>query len=192
MCAGNVNVKSEHMSTLRNIYKKEIIPKLMVELGIKNPMAVPKLVKIVINSGIGEALKEKKTMESMQTQLSVITGQRPQVTRAKKAISTFKLRAGDAIGLKATLRGNRMYNFFTKLVSMALPRVRDFRGVSHKGFDGKGNYTLGLAEQTIFPELDYSMVDKVRGFEVTFVTDAKNNEKGKALLKALGMPFEKE
>jgi len=164
----------------------------MVELGIKNPMAVPKLVKIVINSGIGEALKEKKTMESMQTQLSVITGQRPQVTRAKKAISTFKLRAGDAIGLKATLRGNRMYNFFTKLVSMALPRVRDFRGVSHKGFDGKGNYTLGLAEQTIFPELDYSMVDKVRGFEVTFVTDAKNNEKGKALLKALGMPFEKE
>lgn len=180
------------MSKLKLTYTKDIMPKLKKELGIQNIMAVPRLMKIVINCGMGEALKDKKTMESMSQQLAVITGQKPQITRAKKAISTFKLRAGDAIGLKVTLRGERMYEFFTKLVSMALPRVRDFRGVPRKGFDKKGNYTLGITEQTIFPDLEYSMVDKVRGFEVTFVTSAHSDKEGLALIEAMGIPFEKE
>lgn len=164
----------------------------MKDLKIKNPMAVPKLAKIVINVGLGEAIADKKVMEKMMAQLSVIAGQKPQITRAKRAISTFKLRAGDAIGLKATLRGKRMYDFLTKLVTIALPRVRDFRGISAAGFDGRGNYTMGISEQTIFPELEYGMVDKVRGFEVTFVTTAEKDGDAKMLLTLLGMPFEKE
>lgn len=164
---------------------------LMKELGITNPMAVPKLSKIVVNCGMGEALKEKKALESMSAQLAVITGQKPMVTRAKRAISTFKLRAGDAIGLKVTLRGRRMYDFFTKLVTIAIPRVRDFRGVSNTGFDGHGSYTLGISEQSIFPELEYALVDKTRGFEVTFVTSAHTSEHAKKLLTLLGMPFAK-
>ena len=155
-------------------------------------MAVPKVVKIVINCGLGEALKDKKIIESVSTQLSIITGQKPQITRAKRAISTFKLRAGDAIGLKATLRGKRMYDFLTKLITIALPRVRDFRGISDRGFDGRGNYTLGIAEQTIFPELDYKLIDKIRGFEITFVTNTRDDTSAKALLELLGLPFAKE
>lgn len=155
-------------------------------------MAVPKLVKIVVNCGLGEALGDKKVMEKMSEQLAMITGQKPQITRSRRAISTFKLRAGDAIGLRVTLRGERMYDFMLKFFGIALPRVRDFRGISKKGFDGRGNYTLGLREQTIFPELEYSMVDKVRGFEITFVTSAGNDEDGKTLLTLLGLPFEKE
>lgn len=181
-----------NMSTLQETYKKEIIPKLMTEFGIINIMAAPKLVKIVVNSGLGEALKDKKVIDHMVAQLSVIAGQKPQVTRAKRAISTFKLRAGDAIGLKVTLRGTRMYDFLKKLIAIALPRVRDFRGLPNNGFDGHGNYTMGINDQTIFSELDYQLIDKVRGFEVTFVTSAENDHHAKRLLELLGMPFEKE
>jgi large subunit ribosomal protein L5 len=181
------------MSTLQRTYQKEIVQKLTADLGITNRMAVPKLVKIVINCGIGaEALKDKKIIEKVASQLAVISGQKPQITRAHKAISTFKLRAGDPVGLRITLRGSRMYDFFTRLVSVAIPRVRDFRGVTRKALDGHGNYTLGIAEQTIFPELEYTMVDKTRGFEITIVTTAKDNVQAIALLSALGMPFEKE
>lgn len=176
---------------LQEEYQKEVLPKLKAELGIANPMALPRLVKIVVNCGIGEALKDKKVLEKMSAQLSLITGQKPQIRVAKKAISTFKLRAGDPIGLRLTLRGRRMYDFLTRLVRIALPRVRDFRGVPSRGFDGSGNYTLGISEQTIFPELPYAMVDRVRGFAVTFVTTAQRNEDAKRLLELLGMPFEK-
>lgn len=185
--------KNITMSTLRDTYTSEIVPKLMTELGIVNHMATPRLVKIVINCGIGaEAQKDKKIIDKVREQLSVITGQRPQITRAKQAISSFKLREGDPVGLRVTLRGNRMYDFLTRLVALALPRVRDFRGIARKGFDGKGNYTLGISEQTIFSELEYGMIDRIRGFEITFVTTAKDNRQGLALLTALGMPFEKE
>lgn len=177
---------------LREQYKKEIVPKLASELTVVNPMAVPKLVKVVINCGMGEALKDKKVLDKMTQQLAVITGQKPLVTRAKRAISTFKLRAGDPIGLKATLRGARMYDFVTKLIAIALPRVRDFRGVPNRGFDGHGNYTMGIAEQTIFPELEYSLVDKVRGFEITLVTSSDSDEHAKRLLELFGIPFEKK
>lgn len=180
------------MKSLHDTYESELLPKLMTELGIKNRMAVPKLTKIVINCGIGaEAQKDKKIIEKVREQLGIITGQRPQITHAKQAISTFKLREGDPVGLRVTLRGTRMYDFFTRLVSVALPRVRDFRGISRKGFDGKGNYTLGIVEQTIFPELEYAMIDRIRGFETTFVTTATDNKQGMALLTILGMPFEK-
>lgn len=181
------------MNDLHVTYKKDIVPKLMTELGITNVMAVPKLTKIVVNCGIGaEALKDKKIIEKVREQLAVITGQRPHITRAKQAISTFKLRAGDPVGLRVTLRGTRMYDFMMRLTVIALPRVRDFRGVPIKGFDGRGNYTLGLSEQSLFPELDYGMIDKARGFEVTFVTNARDNQGGRALLTALGMPFAKD
>ena len=180
------------MHELHDIYLKQIVPEF-AKAGIKNRMAIPKLTKIVINCGIGrEALGDKKVLESMASQLAVISGQKPQITRAKRAISTFKLRAGDAVGLRATLRGYRMYDFLTKFIRLALPRVRDFHGVSAKGFDGRGNYTLGIHEQSIFPELDYSMIDKPRGFEITFVTSAGNDADGKKLLTLFGMPFEKE
>ena len=186
-----MNKEFKTMHPLQEKYQKEIIPEF-TKIGVKNLMAVPKLTKIVVNCGIGEALADKKVIEKMSTQLTFITGQKPQVMRAKRAISTFKLRAGDAVGLRVTMRGRRMYDFFLKLVSIVLPRVRDFRGVSLKGFDGKGNYTLGLKEQTIFPELEYSLIDKMRGLEISFVTTAGNNEHGKLLLKLMGMPFEKE
>lgn len=171
--------------------EKTIRNELKVTLGIKNPMAVPRLEKIVINCGLGEAIKDKKVIEKMESQLLVITGQKPVVTKAKKAISSFKTREGDPIGLKVTLRKKRMWDFVKRLVGIALPRVRDFRGVPKSGFDGKGNYTLGIREQTMFPELDYSLVDAVRGFSVTFVTTATNDANGKALLTELGLPFEK-
>ncbi len=164
----------------------------MSEFSIVNPMAAPKLVKIVVNCGLGEALTDKKVMEKMSLQLGIITGQKPSVTRAKRAISSFKLRAGDAVGLKVTLRGLRMHDFLTRFVSLALPRVRDFRGLPSRGFDGKGSYTLGISEQTIFPELEFSLVDKTRGFEVTFVTTGVAREQTKRLLELFGMPFSKE
>lgn len=176
---------------LQEKYVKEIRGALMKDLGIANPMAVPRLTKIVVNCGMGEALKDKKTLTAMSAQLAVISGQKPIVTRAKRAISTFKLRAGDPIGLKVTLRGRRMYDFFTKLVAIALPRVRDFRGVPATGFDGYGSFTLGISEQSIFPELEYTLVDKTRGFEVTFVTTATRPEHAKKLLTLLGLPFTK-
>lgn len=157
-----------------------------------NIMQTPKLVKIVVNCGMGEALAGKIAIEKMAAQLAVITGQKPQLMRAKRAISTFKLRAGDAVGLRVTLRGRRMKDFLTKLVGIALPRVRDFRGIPNRGFDGNGNYTLGVKEHTIFPELEYSMVDKVRGFEITFVTTAALNKEAKLLLIKSGLPFAKD
>jgi large subunit ribosomal protein L5 len=164
---------------------------LQKELHIANVMAVPHLVKIVINCGIGEAITDKKIVEKVVAQIAAITGQKPIVRKAKKAISSFKVRENDPIGVKVTLRGKRMRDFFTRLVAIALPRVRDFRGIPKKGFDGNGNYTMGIAEQTMFPDLEYSLVDKVRGFEATFVTTAKTDAEAQALLTLLGMPFEK-
>lgn len=175
-----------------NTYKTNGVNLLKKQLGITNSMAVPKLVKIVVNCGMGEALKDKKVIDTMGAQLAIITGQKAQVMKARKAISTFKLRIGDPIGLRVTLRGKRMYEFLTKLITIALPRVRDFRGIPRNGFDGKGNYTFGIKEQTIFPDLDYKLVDKVRGFEVTFVTTAVSDEAGIALLTYLGLPFAKQ
>ncbi len=177
------------MTTLEKQYREELVPKLMSELGITNKMAVPKLLKVVINCGLGEALKDKKIADKVVEQLGLITGQRPVVTKAKVAISSFKLREKDIIGVKVTLRGKRMYDFVSRLVGIALPRVRDFRGIPTKGFDGRGNYTMGIAEQTIFPDLEYAVVDRVRGFEATFVTTAENDEYAKKLLQLLGMPF---
>jgi large subunit ribosomal protein L5 len=178
------------MTQAEKNYQEIIIPKLMTDLGIKNRMAVPKLIKIVINCSLGEAIADKKIMEKATAQIAAICGLHPVVTKAKKAISAFKLREGDAIGLKVTLRGKRMYDFLTRLTGVALPRVRDFRGIPKKGFDGHGNYTLGIAEQTIFPDLDYALVDKVRGFEATFVTSSQTDDQAKALLMLLGLPFE--
>lgn len=172
-------------------YHKTIKPTLAKELGENNVMAVPRLEKIVVNCGMGEATDDKKSIGLMAKQVAMITGQKPFVTRAKKAISSFKLRQGDPIGLKVTLRRVNMYDFLTRLVHVALPRVRDFRGIPVNGFDGQGNYTLGLDDQSIFPELDYTMIDKTRGFEVTFVTSATTDDHGRALLTALGLPFEK-
>ena len=179
------------MNALHKQYIDVLAPTLMKQLGVTNVMAVPKLTKIVVNVGLGEALKDKKIIEKVSLQLGIITGQKPQPRKATRAISTFKLREGDVIGVRVTLRGTRMYDFFQRLTQVALPRVRDFRGVSNKAFDNTGNYTLGLSEQIIFPELEYGMIDKIRGFEVTFVTTAKTNEHAKALLVELGMPFAK-
>jgi large subunit ribosomal protein L5 len=179
------------MNTLVETYTKEIVPTLTKEFGIKSRMQVPKLEKIVINCGMGEALTDKKVIEKMAAQVAVITGQKPVITYAKVSISTFKLREGEPIGLKVTLRREKMYDFLRRLISVALPRVRDFRGIPVNGFDGQGNYTVGLKEQTIFPELDYQMVDKTRGFEISFVTSAPNNQQAKRLLELFGMPFEK-
>lgn len=180
------------MTKLKDLYFQKIRHTLKTDLKKSNIMAVPKLLKIIVNCGLGEALKDKKVIESMSSQLAVITGQKPQVTKARLSISTFKLREGDEIGLKVTLRGNRMYDFFMKLVNIALPRVRDFRGLSASSFDGHGNYTLGISEQIIFPELEYKMIDKTRGFEITIITSASDNNEAKLLLKLMGMPFEKE
>jgi large subunit ribosomal protein L5 len=163
--------------------------KLGEELGIKNVMAIPKLKKIVINIGLGEALVNKKAIEIVSKELATITGQCPSVTRAKKDISTFKLRRGEAIGLKVTLRGKRMMDFYLKLVRIVLPRIRDFKGVSLSGFDGRGSYTLGFKEQIVFPEIEYSQIEKVRGMEITLVTTGKDRESTYKLLEKMGMPF---
>ena len=170
-------------------FTNEVAPALMKELELKNPMAVPRLHKIVINMGVGEATQNAKIMDPAVNELSQIAGQKPVVTRAKKSIAAFKVREGMPIGAMVTLRGDRMYEFFDRLVSVTLPRVRDFKGVSTKSFDGRGNYTLGLRDQLIFPEIDYSKVDKQKGMNVTIVTTAKTDNEGRALLKNLGMPF---
>lgn len=181
-----------NLTTLQEQYNTEIKPTLQKELGITNVLAVPKLTKIVVNIGIGEALADKKVIDRVKEQLSLITGQKPAPAKAKVSISAFKLRAGEVVGMKVTLRGKRMYSFLEKLIRVVLPRVRDFRGISAKGFDGRGNYNLGLREQTLFPEIEYGSIDKVRGLEITFVTTAKDNKSAQALLTKLGMPFEKE
>lgn len=180
------------MSSLATYYHSEGKKKIQTTLGIKNGMAVPKLMKIAINCGLGEALTNKKVVEEMQKQLMLITGQKPVVTIARRDISTFKLRRGDKVGVKVTLRGKKMYDFCDKLVRMVLPRIRDFRGVSDGGLDPQGNYTVGLSEQVIFLELDYNQVDKIRGMEITFVTTAKNPHEARQLLEVLGMPFVKK
>ncbi len=176
--------------TLKDKYLKEIKPELQKMLKT-NIMAVPQLKKIVINVGLGEALTDHKVLDRVSEQLKAITGQKPKVNRAKVSISSFKLRAGDAVGLMVTLRGRRMYDFFEKLVRIVLPRVRDFRGVKLSGFDGRGNYNLGLREQIVFPEIEYDKIDKVRGMEITLVTSATDDKAAKILLEKLGLPFEK-
>jgi large subunit ribosomal protein L5 len=170
-------------------YKEEIVPALMEEFEYESVMQVPRLQKIVVNIGLGEALDNPKAIDFATNDILAITGQKPVVTRAKKSIATFKLREGRAIGLKVTLRGERMWSFLTRLVHVALPRTRDFQGVSPDAFDGRGNYTLGLREQLIFPEIDYDKIDKVRGMEVSIVTTAQTDEEGRRLLSLLGMPF---
>ena len=174
---------------LKERYQKEIAPAISKEFEIKNPMAVPRLEKIVLNMGMGEAIANAKILDTAADELRVITGQKPVVTKAKKSIASFKLRQGMPIGVMVTLRGDRMYEFLDRLVSIALPRVRDFRGVSPKAFDGRGNYTLGIREQLIFPEIDFNKVDKTRGMNISIVTTARNDEQARSLLKALGMPF---
>jgi large subunit ribosomal protein L5 len=174
---------------LRERYQREIAPALAKEFGIKNPMAVPKLEKIVINMGLGEAIANSKIVDTAADELSAISGQKPVTTRAKKSIASFKLRQGMAIGSMVTLRGDRMYEFLDRLISVALPRVRDFRGVSPKAFDGRGNYTLGIRDQLIFPEIDFNKVDKTRGMNISIVTTARDDEQARALLRGLGMPF---
>ena len=178
-------------SRLYDFYRQECIPRMIQEFRYKSPMQVPKLEKIVINLGLGEAIQNIKLLESASAELAVITGQRPVVTRAKRSIAAFKLREGMPIGCMVTLRKQRMYDFFDKLVNVVLPRVRDFRGVSDKSFDGRGNYTLGIKEQIIFPEIDYDKIDKIKGMNITIVTTAPSDTEGKSLLTLLGMPFKK-
>ena len=179
------------MNHLREKYNKEIIPSLKEKYGYKSVMETPKLDKIVVNMGVGDATSNSKLLEAAMNDLEAITGQKPVATRAKKAIAGFKVREGQAIGCKVTLRGENMYNFLDKLISITLPRVRDFRGISSKAFDGRGNYTLGLTEQLIFSEIEYDNVVKVRGMDIVFVTTAKTNEEAYDLLAAFGMPFKK-
>jgi len=174
---------------LKQRYQKDIAPSIAKEFGIKNPMAIPRLEKIVLNMGMGEAVANAKVLDTAVAELTSIAGQKPVITKAKKSIASFKLRQGMPIGVMVTLRGDRMYEFFDRLVSVALPRVRDFRGVSPKAFDGRGNYTIGIREQLIFPEIDFNKVDKLRGMNISIVTSARNDEQARALLKSLGMPF---
>ncbi len=182
---------SEHQFAprLRDTYRDQVVPALMKEFGYGNLMQVPRLERIVLNVGMGEAIQNVKLLESASAELGIITGQKPITTRAKKAIAGFKLRQGMPIGAKVTLRSRRMWEFLDRLISLALPRIRDFRGVSPKAFDGRGNYTLGLKEQLIFPEIEYDTVASIHGMDITIVTTARTNDEGKALLKHLGMPF---
>jgi len=177
------------MSRLKDTYQNEIIPKLRSDFNYKNVMEVPKLEKVVLNMGLGEAISNVKILDSAAVELNAIAGQKSVITKAKKSIATFKLRQGMPIGCMVTLRRDRMYEFLDKLINVALPRVRDFKGVSGKAFDGMGNYTLGVKEQLIFPEINYDSVDKIKGLNITVVTSAKTDEEGKALLKYMGMPF---
>ena len=177
------------MARLREKYKSEIAPALAKEFDIKNPMAIPRVEKIVVNMGLGEASANAKILDVAAEELKAVTGQKPVITKAKKSIAAFKLRQGMAIGTMVTLRGERMYEFLDRLISVALPRVRDFRGISGKAFDGRGNYTLGIREQLIFPEIDFNKVDKTRGMNISIVTTAKNDDQARSLLRSLGMPF---
>jgi large subunit ribosomal protein L5 len=175
---------------LKQRYRQELVSLLQQELGYENPMQVPRLEKIVLNVGVGEAAREAKALDGALADLAVITGQKPQVTRAKKSIASFKLRAGMSIGAKVTLRGDRMWEFLDRLLATALPRIRDFRGLDPRAFDGRGNYTIGLTEQLVFPEIDYDQVDQVRGMDITIVTTASSDDEGRALLRALGAPLQ--
>jgi len=174
---------------LKTVYQETIVPKLKEEFGYKNIHEVPKVIKITINRGLGEASQNAKALESSLTEISTITGQKPVVTRAKKAIAGFKIREGMPVGVMVTLRSERMYAFLDRLISLALPRIRDFRGISPNSFDGRGNYSLGVREQLIFPEISYDSIDQIRGLDISIITTAKTDEEGRALLKAMGMPF---
>jgi large subunit ribosomal protein L5 len=186
---GKARAKGEKPARLFEAYKAQVVPQLMKDFGYKNPMQVPKVEKIVVNMGLGEAINNNKLIEQAEEQLMAISGQKAIVTRSRKSIANFKLRENQAIGCMVTLRKDRMYEFFDRLVNVALPRVRDFKGVSAKSFDGKGNYTLGIREQIIFPEINYDKIEKIKGMNVTIVTTAKNDEEGRALLRHMGMPF---
>ncbi len=178
-------------SRLKEKYRQEVVPALQKDFSYKNPMQVPTVHKVVINIGMGEVIQNAKAMDAAVGDLSLITGQRPVITRAKRSVATFKLREGMQIGCMVTLRGDRMYQFLDKLINSALPRIRDFQGVSAEAFDGRGNYTLGLREQLVFPEIEYDRIDKVRGMEVSIVTTAHTDEEGRRLLSLMGMPFKK-
>lgn len=177
------------MSRLKEKYIKDIMPQMMKKFGYKNVMQVPKIDKVVINMGLGEAIQNVKVLEAAEKELAAITGQKPVITKARKAIANFKLREGMPIGCKVTLRHERMYEFLDRLLNLALPRIRDFKGVSAKAFDGRGNYALGVREQIIFPEIDYDKIDKIKGMNIVIATTAKNDEEAKALLQLMGMPF---
>lgn len=177
------------MARLKEKYRKEVAPALAKQFDIKNPMAVPRIEKIVLNMGVGEAIANQKALDSAADELRTVSGQKPVITKAKKSIAAFKLRQGMAIGTMVTLRGERMYEFLDRFITVALPRVRDFRGISPKAFDGRGNYTLGIREQMIFPEIDFNKIDKVRGMNISIVTTARSDDQAFALLKAFGMPF---
>ncbi|MGD1151846.1 MAG: 50S ribosomal protein L5 [Syntrophales bacterium] len=177
------------MARLRDYYIKKVVPSLVKEFNYKNRMQVPKLDKIVVNMGVGEAIQNIKALESAVADLSMIVGQKPVITKARKSIATFKLRQGMSIGCRVTLRGDRMYEFFDRLVNVALPRVRDFRGISPKSFDGRGNFAIGLKEQIIFPEIDYDKIDKIRGMNIVIATTAKTDEEARQLLRFMGLPF---
>src|SRR6266478_5498109 len=179
----------EHPARLGLAYKDQIIPALMKEFGYKNPMQVPRVEKVVVNMGLGEAITNNKLIEQAEEQMMAITGQKAVVTRARKSIANFKLRENQPIGVMATLRKDRMYEFLDRLLNVALPRVRDFKGVGSKSFDGKGNYTLGIKEQIIFPEINYDRIEKIKGMNITIVTTARSDEEGRALLRYFGMPF---
>ncbi len=178
-------------SRLKEKYQQDVVPSLQKEFSYKDPMQVPTVKKVVVNIGMGEAIQNAKAMDAAVADLATITGQRPVITRARHSVATFKLREGMQVGCMVTLRGERMYHFLDKLMNVALPRLRDFQGVSPEAFDGHGNYTLGLREQLVFPEIDYDKVDKVRGMEVSIVTSAHTDEEGRQLLKLMGMPFKK-
>ena len=186
---GKAAARGEKGARLTGVYRETVIPALMKEFGYTNPMQVPKLEKIVVNMGLGEAISNNKLIEQGEEQLMAITGQKPVVTKSRKSIANFKLRENQSIGCMVTLRSHRMYEFFDRLVNIALPRVRDFKGVSSKSFDGKGNFTLGVREQIIFPEINYDKIEKIKGMNVTIVTTAKSDEEGRALLRFMGMPF---
>lgn len=181
--------EERYISRLRKLYKEEVVPALMKEFGYDNPMQVPRLAKITVNKGVGEASQNKKRLDEAVDEMRAVTGQHPKVSKARKSVSNFKIREGMPVGVHVTLRRDRMYDFLDRLVTLALPRVRDFRGVSDRSFDGRGNYTLGVKEQIIFPEIDLDKVDQITGFDVTFVTTATRDEEAYSLLRHLGMPF---
>jgi large subunit ribosomal protein L5 len=189
MATATKKADAKALPRLKAEYRKEIAPALLKEFGFANPMQVPGLTKIVVNMGVGQAAKESKLIEGAVRDLTAITGQKPQVNLARKSIAQFKLREGQAIGAHVTIRGDRMWEFLDRLLNLALPRIRDFRGLSAKQFDGNGNYTFGLSEQSMFHEIDQDSIDSVRGMDITVVTTAKNDDEGRALLKALGFPF---
>lgn len=192
VASGPISVPKNYVPRLKTKYQKEIVPALQKEFSFSSPMRAPRLKKIAINQGVGDAVADRKIMDSALSEITIITGQKPVATHAKKDISNFKLRKGVAVGVKVTLRANKMYEFLDRFIATALPRIRDFKGISKNGFDGRGNYTLGITEQIIFPEINIDKVNKVRGMDITFVTSARNNAEALSLLREFGVPFKKE